>query len=485
VKRVQLAAGAVSRPNDDYLVILTDKEGLEQLAGVCRPEELQFARQAGERDVNCLFFPRETGNGVFVRIFAAESDGQQALEDVRLAGNELLRDLRHYKAESVTLRTTGPGDRLLAFAEGMALGSYQFLKHFSQPDKKENSLRTIHLEDVQQAVVDELDAVLEAVCLTRDLVNEPQSHLDSVQFAAAVAALGEQYGFSVEVLDQEQIESLRMGGLVAVNRASSTPPQFCILEWKPDAAASEQPVALIGKGVTYDTGGLSLKPTDGMDYMKCDMAGAAAVVGAFVAAAKTNLPVHLLGLLPMTDNRLGERAMAPGDVIRMYSGKTVEVVNTDAEGRLILADALCYAKKYNPVLVIDLATLTGAAVRALGSQAICYMGTAPRGVKEAIEASGWATFERLIELPLWKEYGDELKSAVADLRNIGSGNAGMITAGKFLEHFADFPWLHLDIAGPAYLRTPNGYRTKEGTGVGVRLLFDFLKKGHWKEGFTV
>ena len=154
-----------------------------------------------------------------------------------------------------------------------------------------------------------------------------------------------------------------------------------------------------------------------------------------------------------------------------------EVVNTDAEGRLILADALHYAKKYKPELVLDLATLTGAAVRALGIQAVCYMGTAPQSVKTALEASGWSTYERLVELPLWKEYGDELKSNIADLRNVGAGNAGMITAGKFLQHFAgDLPWLHLDIAGPAYLRHANGYRTKEGTGVGVRLLYDFLKK---------
>jgi leucyl aminopeptidase len=162
-------------------------------------------------------------------------------------------------------------------------------------------------------------------------------------------------------------------------------------------------------------------------------------------------------------------------VITMASGKTVEVVNTDAEGRIILADALHYAKKHEPVLAIDLATLTGSAVRALGTQAICYMGTASKEVKNSLEESGFATYERLVEFPLWKEFGDELKSNIADLKNLGSSNAGMITAGKFLENFVDYPWLHLDIAGPAYLRTANGYRTKEGTGVGVRLLYHFLK----------
>jgi leucyl aminopeptidase len=263
---------------------------------------------------------------------------------------------------------------------------------------------------------------------------------------------------------------------LAVNRASTVPPQFCILEWKPEGARNAKPIVLVGKGVVYDTGGLSLKPTEGMTYMKCDMAGAAAVVGTLAVAAKTGLPLHLIGLIPATDNKIGENALSPGDVITMGSGTTVEVVNTDAEGRLILADALHFAQKYDPELVVDLATLTGSAVKALGTQVICYMGTASEKIKKQLESSGFDTYERLVELPLWKEFGDELKSNIADLKNLGSSNAGMITAGKFLEHFTKFPWLHLDIAGPAYLRAANGYRTKEGTGVGVRLLFDFLKK---------
>jgi leucyl aminopeptidase len=478
VKRVQLAAVAESRSND-HLVILTEQDTLDQLAPVLTAAELGFLRQSIEREIQTFFFPRESGS-LLVRLLKPEPDPMAALEEARLAGNELLRELRHYKIESVTLRNTCRTDRLLAFAEGLALGSYQFLKYFSKPDKKEKLLTEIRLENpaAGAAAVAELNAVVEAVFLTRDLVNEPQSHLDTVQLADAVVAAGEAYGFSVEVLGKEKIESLKMGGLLAVNRASTVPPRFCVLEWKPDNATNTEPIVLVGKGVVYDTGGLSLKPSEGMDYMKCDMAGAATVVGTLAAAARNALPVHIVGLIPATDNRIGERALAPGDVIRMYSGKTVEVINTDAEGRLILADALHYAKKFKPALVLDLATLTGAAVRALGSQAICYMGTAGQPVKQALEESGWATYERLVELPLWKEYGDELKSNIADLRNMGSGNAGMITAGKFLEQFADFPWLHMDIAGPAYLRQPNGYRTKEGTGVGVRLLYDFLKNAN-------
>ena len=462
--------------HDKNVVILAEKDGLDRLDAPLVPSESAFLRQAAERDIVSFFFPRADG-GIFVRVLKPDKNPAFAAEDARLAGNELLGELRKYKIETVTLRNFCADNQLLAFAEGMALGNYQFLKYFSDADKKENPLREIFIEGVSETDISEMNALLDSVFLTRDLVNEPHSNLNALQLTTAIEAAGLEYGFQVEVLGKEKLESIKMGGLLAVNRASTVPPQFCILEWKPADASNEKPIVLVGKGVVYDTGGLSLKPTEGMDYMKCDMAGAAAVVGAMAAAARNKLPVHLVGLIPATDNQIGDRALAPGDVIRMYSGKTVEVLNTDAEGRIILADALHYAKKYDPELVLDFATLTGSAVRALGVQAICYMGTAPQEVKTALESSGWTTYERLVEFPLWREFGEDIKSHIADMKNIGSSNAGMITAGKFLEQFAtDYPWLHLDIAGPAYLRTANGYRTKEGTGVGVRLIYDFLKK---------
>jgi Leucyl aminopeptidase len=194
-----------------------------------------------------------------------------------------------------------------------------------------------------------------------------------------------------------------------------------------------------------------------------------------IAAAKAKLPLHIVALVPSTDNRPGSDAYAPGDVITMFSGDTVEVLNTDAEGRLVLADALHYAKRYQPELVLDFATLTGSAVRAVGPEAICYMGNADESIKSKMEESGFSVYERLIQFPLWKEYGDQLKSNIADLRNLGGSTAGMITAGKFLEYFTDYNWLHFDIAGSAYLKNADSYRPKEGTGVGVRLVFDFLK----------
>jgi len=457
------------------LVLLADKDHLDALDVLLAPGEATFLRQAAAHDVSSFSFPRAAGV-LFVRILKSEKDPYIALEDARLAGNELLGELRRYKIETLGIQNLCAENRVLAYAEGLALGSYQFLKYFTKASEKTLQEIRISADSASPADITEANALLEAVFLTRDLVNEPHSHFNSIQLGDAVALAAKEYGFDAEIMGKEKIEALKMGGLLAVNRASQIPPRFCVLEWNPKGAKNAKPVVLVGKGVVYDTGGLSIKPSEAMDYMKCDMAGAATVIGALAVAAKTNLPVHIIGLIPVTDNKIGENALAPGDIITMGSGKTVEVVNTDAEGRIILADALHYAKKYEPSLAFDIATLTGSAVRALGTQAICYMGTASKGVKNNLEESGFATYERLVELPLWKEFGDELKSNIADFKNLGSSNAGMITAGKFLENFVDYPWLHLDIAGPAFLRNANGYRTKDGTGVGVRLLYNFLKK---------
>jgi len=260
-----------------------------------------------------------------------------------------------------------------------------------------------------------------------------------------------------------------------VNRGSTEAPTFSILEWKPDAAKNERPVVLAGKAVTFDTGGHNLKTDDHISDMKADMAGGAAVAATIYAVAKSQLPVHVIALVPSTDNRLSPDACSPGDIITMYDGTTVEVTDTDAEGRLILADALAFAKKYNPELVIDVATLTGSALRALSNQGIAAMGNAPREMMDMLKSCGESVHERIVEFPLWEEYAECLKSDIADLKNEGGKFAGMIIAGKFLEHFTAYSYIHLDIAGVAFAEEADGYRTKGGTGVGVRLLFEFLK----------
>ncbi len=461
----------------DNLIILADNNNFAWASSFLDATELNFLKQSAKVDVPYIFLPQKNRCIIVQYLKDAESESYHK-EEARIAGNEVLSLLSHYKIEKVTILNRQKVNRTPEFLEGMVLGNYQFLKYFNDRKDKENALKTIRVDGaaITRTAFSQLKAVLAATCKARDLVNEPHSYLTAATLSKEIVALGKKTGFKVEVFDKKKIEKLKMGGIIAVNMGSFTPPRFNILEWKSPKAKNTKPIVLVGKGIVYDTGGLSLKPTaNSMDMMKCDMAGAATVVGVMAAAAMAKLPLHLIALVPATDNRPGNNAYAPGDVITMYSGTSVEVLNTDAEGRLVLADALHYAKRYEPELVMDFATLTGSAVRACGQEAICYMGNAPKKTKEKIEACGHEVFERLVAFPLWKEYGEQLKSNIADLKNLGGPTAGMITAGKFLEHFTDYNWLHFDIAGPAYLKSADAYRTKEGTGVGVRLIYDFLK----------
>ena len=411
-----------------------------------------------------------------------ENANPELIEKLRMKGATLLTSFNANKSQEVCIvNETTESEFSLALTEGMALANYQFLKYFKDKKKKQHSLQTIHIYDKGVSVKDaeELQNIVDATCFARTLINEPLSFLTAVQFGKEMTKAGKEHGFGVKVLGMKEIEAKKMGGLLAVNAGSIDPPTFTVMEYKPDKVKNKRPIVLVGKGVVFDTGGLSLKPTPGsMDEMKCDMSGGAAVVGAMAAIAANKLPVHIIGLVPATDNRPGMNAVCPQDVITISDGTTVEVLNTDAEGRLILADALVYAKQYKPELCIDLATLTGAAVRAIGTYASAIMGTAELAVMNQLSESGMRTWERTVQFPMWKEYGEEMKSDVADLKNLGGGNAGHITAGKFLEHFTDYPWIHIDIAGPAYSGTASGYRTKGGAGVGVRMLYDFIKMNY-------
>ncbi len=401
-------------------------------------------------------------------------------EQCRKRGNEISQILKKEKISEVDIIVPGlDSEGSIALAEGIALGSYQFTKYRSVSDKKDWSLGKINFVggEIPRLEIDQLSVIVQAVAIARNLVNEPASHLNSVKLAESFTEMGKVAGFTSEIFHKDEIKTLNMGGLLAVNQGSIDPPTFSVLHWKPGNATNSKPIILVGKGVVYDTGGLSLKPTkDSMDYMKCDMAGGAVVAAVIYFAAKCQLPLHLIALIPSTDNRPDGNAYAPGDVIVMHSGQTVEVLNTDAEGRLLLADALSYAKIFQPELVIDIATLTGAAAMAIGSQGIVGMGTASEATFSALKRSGENVYERIVEFPLWEEYGELIKSDIADMKNIGSREAGAITAGKFLEKFVNYPWIHLDIAGPAFLNAADHYRTKGGTATGVRLLIDFLKR---------
>lgn len=409
---------------------------------------------------------------IYVVVLGKDVD-YKGLEKARIAASELVSTLNKTKVNSISIISDHANSA--AFIEGIALSNYQFLKYFS--DKKVNTLKTIKLVgSLTSSALEEIQNTVNGTNYAKDLVNEPQSFLTATQFSKEMKKLGKEAGFKVEVFDKAKIKALKMGGLLAVNKGSIEPPTFSILEWKPKNAKNKKPIILVGKGVVYDTGGLSLKPTaNSMDFMKCDMGGGAAVVGGLYAISKNKLPYHVIGLVPATDNRPSGNAYAPGDVITMHNKKTVEVLNTDAEGRLILADALSYAQKYKPELVLDIATLTGAAAAAIGHYGVVGMGNAKEGVMNKLKTSGNNVFERIAEFPFWDEYNEQLKSPIADLTNLGSGSGGAITAGKFLENFTNYPYIHLDIAGPAFLKKPINYLSQGGTGVGVRLFYDFIK----------
>ena len=407
-----------------------------------------------------------------------DPSGWELSEKVRKMGAKFCSILNEHKAKHAFI-TSFDKHLTLAMAEGILLANYQFLKYFTDKKKRSNSLQNVHVlaDTLNSSEIVYANTVIESTFIARDLVNEPQSFLNAIQLSEEFKKIGKDAGFNVEVWNESRIAAQKMGGILAVNKGSKIPPTFNIMEYKPKNAVNKKPIVLVGKGVVYDTGGLSLKPTPmSMDPMKCDMAGSAVVVSVLNAVAKLDLPLHVVGLVPATDNWIGENSYAPGDVITMYSGTTVEVLNTDAEGRLVLADALHFAKKLNPMLVCDFATLTGAAVRAIGPYASAFMAKADDTLKQSIFESSYSVFERLVEFPLWNEYADELKSEIADMSNLGKGEGGQISAAKFLEHFTDYPWMHFDIAGPAYTHSADAYKPKGGTGVGVRLMIDFLVK---------
>ncbi|MDW8394484.1 MAG: leucyl aminopeptidase [Chitinophagales bacterium] len=468
-----------SRPlrSESLVYVVNDVQDVKKLS---IPEDLKdIAIGQLKKDIREVVIP-ETGRLICIVSVDQKKEEYKTAESLRKSGHALLTALNRNKVASVFVENASSVEQApLWLAEGMALGNYQFIRFKKDREKEANSLRELHLHAAQCAASDAetLQAVVDAVYLVRDLVNLPVNYLNAVGLAQEIVRVGKSAGFKTEVFSKPKIEALKMGGLLAVNQGSVDPPTFSIMEYKPRNAVNKQPIVLVGKGVVYDTGGLSLKPTpNSMDYMKCDMAGAAVVLGVIYCAARTRLPLHLIGLVPATDNRPGFNAFAPGDVITMHNQTTVEMLNSDAEGRMILADALSFARQYKPELLIDVATLTGAAHRALGEQAFALMRTASDDVLQLLQQASLEVYERYVEFPLWEEYAELLKSDIADIKNVGGVNAGMITAAKFLEKFTDYPWIHMDIAGIAFLSSQSAYRGKNATGMGVRLLYRFLQR---------
>jgi leucyl aminopeptidase len=406
------------------------------------------------------------------------------LERLRRAAGNAVQTLRGARIASFSsalqLSCQLPG-ALEAVTTGTLLGSYAF-EWYKTKEKEERfsfegmTLLLTQESDAEKARtrVEHSEILCQGVQLARDLVSQPGNVVTTGYLAHTAREIAARHNLTCRVYEQDELEKLGLHALVAVGKGSAEPPRLIVLEYH-GAGIKERPIVLVGKGVTFDSGGISLKPGAGMEEMKTDMAGSAAVLGTLSAAAGLKLPLNLVGIIPTAENMPDGKSFRPGDVLTSLSGTTIEITNTDAEGRLILCDALHFALQYKPVAMIDLATLTGACVVALGHEASGLMGNDQR-LADALKRAGEQSGERLWQLPLWDEYGENMKSDIADLKNSGSRDAGATKAAWFLKQFVgNTRWAHLDIAGTAWCDKPRPYCPKGATGVGVRLLIEYLQ----------
>jgi leucyl aminopeptidase len=406
-----------------------------------------------------------------------------AVKRIRQAGARSFSTVLHGRS----IPDTSDLELAQAMTEGVILGGYQFTvyrttQNGDQPKDIERMTVIAPKAEAQADITEGMRrgvASAEAAMFVRDLSNHPSNVMTPSRVAAEAKKVGKEHHVRVKILEQRDVEKLGMGAFLGVARGSHEPPKFIILEYRGSGTAkrngrAHQPIVLVGKTITFDTGGISLKPSENMEQMKADMTGGAEVLATIRAVSRLRLPLHVIGILPATENMPGGRAIKPGDILKTMLGLTVEVQNTDAEGRLILADGLHYATRLKPAAIIDIATLTGACAVALGQFAIGMFSN--RDVlKQRIQQAGTKSGERVWEMPLWDDYFEQLKSDVADVRNIGGRGGGMITAALFLSKFVgDCPWVHLDIASTDWSDRERAYISKGPTGIGTRLLIQYL-----------
>jgi leucyl aminopeptidase len=434
---------------------------------------------SGKRDETALMYPPgAAGRILLVGMGKGEEVSRGTIRRAAAIAAKRMRALGvtqgafHLPAES--RGGVRPADAGQAVAEGLAQGVWQFLDMKRPGEDRKPPLERVDLLADDDAVVEghRIGAAIGAgQTLARGIQVLPGNICTPTYLGGAAEELAARHGHGVTVLDKAAIVREKMGALLAVAQGSQEEPRFIVLEYK---GADGAPIVLVGKGVTFDTGGISIKPAQNMEDMKYDMSGAAAVLGTFEMLGRLRPPVHVIGLIPTTENMPSGTAVKPGDVITSHLGKTIEVINTDAEGRLILCDALSWARRYHPSCVIDIATLTGAIVVALGNVAAGVMGTDDALVEE-VRRAGDRAGERVWPLPLWDEYRELMKSDIADVKNAGGRPAGSISAGWFLREFVEgYPWAHLDIAGTAYTDREDPSRVKGPTGMGVRLFSELV-----------
>ena len=481
---VQALAVAVfkdERADAGLLKTLDDAVG-GLISNVIQTEE--FAAKEGE---TAYFYI--SGDGLkaqrLLLIGCGDHDSYKAAQISQFAGTAA-RFLRSKNAKSIAIVPRADDD-VEKVAQTVIVGAIMGL---FEPDKyrtKEKEKR--ELERIEVVVEGADDKALrsgaergriigESINFTRDLANEPGGHLTPTILAGRAKDVAKEFGLSIDVLDQKQMEKLGMGSLLGVSRGSDEPPKLIVMKYNPSrsTAKGKELLALVGKGITFDSGGISLKPGENMELMKYDMTGAATVIGTMRAIAQLKPSVPVLGVAPCSENLPSGKATKPGDVLTAMTGKTIEVINTDAEGRLVLADALAYAKQLGATRIIDMATLTGAVSIALGDVNTAILGTDQSLIDGVIEA-GREVGEKFWQLPLDKEYSSQIKSDIADIKNVGGKKAGTITAAAFLKEFTgETPWAHLDIAGTAWGDPATPYRSKGPTGVAVRTLIEFVER---------
>ncbi|MCE2391924.1 MAG: leucyl aminopeptidase [Proteobacteria bacterium] len=407
---------------------------------------------------------------------AAAGRGVKALRKARLASAAVLVP---------GLRRVAPDAAGQAWSEGAVLGHYRFDRYKTLDEAPPALERMDLVVDPRHAGayrrgVRAGAAIAESTCLARDLSNEPGGVATPEYLAGEARRIARETGLNATIFAERELRRAKMGGILAVGRGSANPPRLIVLEHgRPAAPRRRRPtIALVGKGITFDSGGISIKPAASMDEMKHDMSGAAAVLGAMRAIALLKLPLHVVGLVPAAQNMPDGNAYLPGDVVTASNGKTIEVLNTDAEGRVVLADALHHANSFEPDAIIDLATLTGACIVALGHECAAVIGNDDALIRK-LQTAGERVHERLWQLPLWEEHRKQIRGTVGDIKNASGRPAGTITAAAFLSHFVDdTPWAHLDIAGVAWRGKPGKYGVEGATGFGVRLLLELLR--NWK-----
>ena len=407
-------------------------------------------------------------------------------DKIRHASAVMLRSLRQKRVSEIAAVNLGAGvsginsiDSARAITEGALLGLYVFRKHMTGPADS-GEIKLLSIVDSDASLIPAIEESCrggriraEAANLARDMVNEPSNYMTPGDMAEVAKELSKAYNLKINVLDRDQMHELGMGALLGVSQGSAQPPKFIVLRYK-GKDEEKIDIALVGKGITFDSGGISLKPGEGMEDMKGDMAGGASVIAAITAVSRLKLNINVLAVIPATENMPGGRAFKPGDVLTAMNGKTIEVISTDAEGRLILADALAYTKTFDAGYIIDVATLTGAVHIALGDVCTGVFGNNQEFIDQVVSA-GKQSGEKMWQMPMFEEYKELYKSDVADIKNHGGRYGGAIVAAQFLSEFVgDTPWVHLDIAGTSDTTKEKGYNLKGATGVPVRTLVDLI-----------